>query len=80
MSIDVPGGARRIQSMDDVIEILLEDPDGQIEFYVPEDAPAVVRRAAEDLHRMIRDIREWVRADPARARAFLDARRPTRLQ
>ena len=74
--IDLPGGARPIQTLDDVIELLLEDPDQNIEFWVPDDAPAPVRKAAEDLHRMIRDVREWVRADPARARAFLEARRP----
>lgn len=76
--IDVPGGARPIQTMDDVIALLLEDPDQHIEFYVPDDAPANIRIAAENLHRMIRDMREWVRADPARARAFLEARRPLR--
>jgi hypothetical protein len=62
--------------MDDVIALFLENPDTEFEFHVPDDAAPNVRRAAENLHRMIRDIREWVRADPARARAFLEARRP----
>ena len=74
--IDVPGGARPIQTMDDVIALFLENPDTDFEFHVPEDAPPNVKRAAENLHMMVRDLREWVKADPARARAFLDARHP----